>query len=51
MSMYSFEVALGVDEYGSDIKQTFVIEAASFSEARHKLEELVSEARNTRIPP
>ena len=41
MKTYTFSAAVGKDESGNIIYKEFVIEAASFSEARYKLAELV----------
>lgn len=43
MNSYTFEVVVGTDENGQDIRETVTIEANNFSEARHKLTEITQQ--------
>jgi hypothetical protein len=50
MNSYTFEVVVGTNDAGEDIKETVAIEASNFSEARHKLEEFVQLRQQSAAP-
>jgi hypothetical protein len=45
MKTYTFNAIIGEDSNGAPVYQEFVIEADSYAQARHKLEELIREAQ------
>lgn len=45
MITYTLEAVIGVDPQGNPVSETFNIQAESWSEARHKLDELVIAAQ------
>lgn len=44
MKTYTFNAAVGTDSDGNIIYQEITVEATSFSEARHKLAELLEQS-------
>jgi hypothetical protein len=48
MITYTLEAVIGVDPQGNPVSETFNIQADSWSEARHKLEQLVQDAQLNR---
>lgn len=48
MITYTLEAVIGVDTNGDPVTETFDIQANSWNEARHKLEQLVQNAQLNR---
>lgn len=47
MNSYTFEVVVGTDENGQDIRETVVIEADNFAQARHQLTEITQQRQQS----
>lgn len=51
MITYTLEAVIGVDSNGNPVTETFNIQASNWTEARHKLNELVAAAQENKTPP
>jgi hypothetical protein len=50
VNSYTFEVVVGKNDAGEDVRETVTIEASNFLEARHKLTEFVQQQQKSAAP-